>query len=208
MDLVTRSNAFTPDEARIINYCRQYLDVITVSDISTATGGALISGIEWGEQDNCCSTSKDHITHQPALAIFFWTYWQRLLRVIADSDGQLFGSLGTWLHSGKSLRRRWNAYFDYRYKLLYRYTNHQYLQYELFDTRFVAGCPTPWIPNDHCVPVTIQETSRDCWSLTVPPALPIHPARPIVTTTFEEYLRQLPIAEQHLFASVEVLADP
>jgi hypothetical protein len=131
MDFVTRSNAFTPDEARIINYCRQFLDVVTVSDISTATSDALISGIEWGEQDNCCSTSKDHITHQPAPTIFFWTYWQRLLCVIANSDGQLFGGLGTWLHPGNSLRRRWNAYFDYRYKLLYRHTNHQYLQYEL-----------------------------------------------------------------------------
>jgi hypothetical protein len=66
MDIVTRSDAFTPDEARIINYCRQHLGVVTVSDISNATGDTLIPGVEWGELEFCCSTSTDHTTHQPA----------------------------------------------------------------------------------------------------------------------------------------------
>jgi hypothetical protein len=61
MDLVTRSDAFTPDEARISNYCRQYL--------GTATGDTLIPGIEWGELDLCCSTSNDHTTSEGA---FLW----------------------------------------------------------------------------------------------------------------------------------------
>jgi hypothetical protein len=94
MDLVTRSCAFTADEARIINYCPQYLDVVTVSDITTATGDTLIPGIEWGELDNYCSTTKDHTTHQPAPATLFWTCCQRLLRVVANPAGKLYGSLG------------------------------------------------------------------------------------------------------------------
>jgi hypothetical protein len=191
MDIVTRSDAFTPDEACIINYCQLYLGVVTVSDISTATGDTLIPGIEWGDLDECCSHSTNHTTHQAAPAVFFWTYWQRLLRVIANQNGQLFGKLGNWLHPGGKLRRHWNAYFDYRYKLLYRYVNHTYLQYELFDTRFVTGCPTPWKPNNYCVPVTIYETSRDCWSLTVPPALPAHPPG---TPTHRNYLRRISTA--------------
>jgi hypothetical protein len=208
MDLVTRSDAFTPDEARIINYCRQYLGVVTLSDITNATGDQLIPGIEWGELDACCSTTTDHTTHQPAPAVFFWTYWQRLLRVVANSAGQLFGHLGTWLQPGGKLRRQWQSYFDYRYKFLYRYVDGQYFQYELFDTRFITGCPTPWKPNDYCVPVTIHETSRDCWSLTHPPSLPTHPERLPIATTFEEYLHQLPTQEQHLFASLDLLHDP
>jgi hypothetical protein len=96
------------------------------------------------------------------------------------------------LHPGGQLRRQWNSYFDYRYKFLYRYVNGQYYQYELFDTRFITGFPTPWKPNDFCVPVTIHETSRDCWSLTQPPALPTHPKRLPIATTFEEYLQRLP----------------
>jgi hypothetical protein len=208
MYLVTPSDSFTPDEARIINYCRQYLDVVTLSDITNATGDQLIPGMEWSELDECCSSTTDHTTHQPAPAVFFWTYWQQLLRVVANSDGHLFGHLGTWLHPGGELRRQWNSYFDYRYKFLYRYVNKQLYQYELFDTRFITGYPTPWKPNDFCVPVTIHETSRDCWSLTQPPALPTHPERLPIATTFEEYLQRLPTNEQHLFASLDLYSDP
>jgi hypothetical protein len=75
MDIVTRSDAFTPNEACIINYCRQHLGVITISDISNATGDTLIPGVEWGELELCCSTSTGHTTHQPAPALFYWTYW-------------------------------------------------------------------------------------------------------------------------------------
>jgi hypothetical protein len=83
------------------------------------------------------------------------------------------------------------------------------MQYELFDTRFITGCPTPWQPNNYCcVLVTIYETSRDCWSLKVPPALPIHPERLSIAHTFEEYLLQLPANEQHLFASIDLLCGP
>jgi hypothetical protein len=76
MDLVTRSDAFTPHEASIINYCHLFLGVVTLSDICTAIGNTLIPGIGWGELDQSTSQSTDHTTHQPAPAIFFWTYWQ------------------------------------------------------------------------------------------------------------------------------------
>jgi hypothetical protein len=208
MDLVTRSGAFTPEEERIINYCRLFLDVITLSDITNAVGDKLIQGIEWGELDNACSVTHNHTTHQPAPAVFFWTYWQRLLRVVANSEGKLFGKLGNWQQPGGHLGRRWNSYFDYRYKFLYRYENDRYLQYELFDTRFINGCVSPWTPNNYCVPVTAQETSHECWMLTAPPALPDHPERPIVSHTFTEYLTYVPAYEQHLFASIQLLVDP
>jgi hypothetical protein len=129
MDLVTRSDAFTPEEARIINYCRQYLGVVTLTDITNAIGDQLIPGIEWGELETCCSTTTDHTNHQPAHVVFFWAYWQRLLQVVTNSDGQLFGNLGTWLNPGGQLRRQWNSYVDYRYKFLYRYVNGEYYQY-------------------------------------------------------------------------------
>jgi hypothetical protein len=139
----------------------------------------------------------------------FWTYWQRLLRVVANSNGKLFGKLGDWQQPGGQLRRRWNAYFDYRYKFLYRYEQEQYIQDELFDTRFINGCASPWMPNESCVPVTTQETSHDCWTLIAPSgALPDHPEQPIVSHSFAEYLLHVPEYEQHLYASVELLLDP
>jgi hypothetical protein len=60
-----------------------HLNVVTVSDITTADGTRLIPGIEWGEIDLMPSHSNDHAPIQQVPAIFFWTYWQRLLRAIA-----------------------------------------------------------------------------------------------------------------------------
>jgi hypothetical protein len=100
--------------------------------------------VEWGELDLMPSRSTGHMNNQQAPAIFFWTYWQRLLRVISNQQGKLFGHLGNWLEPGGRLRRKWNAYFDPKYKFLYRLQNDTYQQYELFDTRFINRCITPW----------------------------------------------------------------
>jgi hypothetical protein len=71
MDLVTRSDAFTDKEAAILNHCRMYLNVTTLSDISTAKGDKLIPGIEWGELNLMPSRTTGHINHQQAPTIFF-----------------------------------------------------------------------------------------------------------------------------------------
>jgi hypothetical protein len=71
IDLVTRSEAFTEKEAAILNYCRIYLGVTTLSDISTAKGDMLIPGIEWGELDQICSSTTGHTTiNKPQLSSF------------------------------------------------------------------------------------------------------------------------------------------
>jgi hypothetical protein len=139
MDLVTRSEAFTDKEAAILNHCRMYLNVTMLSDISTAKGDMLIPGVEWGGLDLMPTRTRGHMNHQQAPGIFFWTYWQRLLGVISNQQGKLFGHLGNWLEPGGHLRRKWNAYFDPKYKFLYRLQNNTYQQYELFDTRFIYG---------------------------------------------------------------------
>jgi hypothetical protein len=97
MDLVTHSKAFTEKEAAILNHCRMYLDVTTVSDISIAKGDMFIPGVEWGGLDMMPSRTTEHTSHQQAPAIFLWTYWQRLLRAISNPQGKLFGQLGNWL---------------------------------------------------------------------------------------------------------------
>jgi hypothetical protein len=98
MDLVTRGDAFTEKEAEILNYCRVYLGVTTLSDISTAQGDMLVPGIEWWELDQMRSSTTGHTNHQQAPAIFFWTYWQRLLGVIATCKANASGNLAIGLN--------------------------------------------------------------------------------------------------------------
>ena len=42
MDYVLASGEFRPDEVKIINYCRLYLNVTTVSELFDATGKTII----------------------------------------------------------------------------------------------------------------------------------------------------------------------
>jgi hypothetical protein len=179
---------FPPEIQAILNYCRLSMNVVTISDISNAAGTHLIPGVEWGELEQFPSTLNHHLTHQPSPDVFYWIYWQRLLHIIAHPDGTLQTPLGPWLHDGSTLHRTWNAYFDVRYKLLYRQTPSGWTQYELFDTRFINGIPRDWQPSPTSVPVSIAQLSKDCWQLTHPPAILHHPSPVMIPETFHDYL--------------------
>jgi hypothetical protein len=154
------------------------------------------------------SHSNDHEPIQQAPAIFLWTYWQRLLRAIARPTGALYTPLGPWTLPGSELRRKWNAYFDLKYKFLYLHIGAKWNQYELFDTRFINRIPCTWQPTDSCVPVTVEQFSYDCWTLTQPPSIIHNPSRVNIVETFHEYLGQLPSSEQHLFADLQLFFSP
>jgi hypothetical protein len=208
MDIAIRSGAFDEKILHILNQCRLHLNVVTVSDISLADGTQLIPGIEWGKIDIMPSHSNDHVPIQQAPAIFFWTYWQRLLRAIARPDGTLYAPLGPWSFPGSELRRKWNAYFDLKYNFLYLHIASEWNQYELFNTKFMNGFPCTWQPTDSCVPVTAQQYSFDCWTLTQPPAILHSPSPVIITETFHEYIGHLPTSEHHLLADLQLLYSP
>jgi hypothetical protein len=70
MDLATRSKAFTDKEAAILNHCRMYLNVTTLSDISTAKGDMLIPVVEWGGLDLMPSRTTGHMNHQKSTRNF------------------------------------------------------------------------------------------------------------------------------------------
>jgi hypothetical protein len=165
-------------------------------------------GIEWGKNDIMPSHSNDHAPIQQSPAIFFWTYWQRLLRAIARPDGTLYAPLGPWSFPGSELRRTWNAYFDLKYKFLYLHIASEWNQYELFDTRFMNSIPCTWQPTNSCVPVTAQQYSFDCWTLTQPPAIVHSPSPVIIAKTFHEYIGHLSSNEHHLFADLQLLYSP
>jgi hypothetical protein len=111
MDLLVGADAYPDDVLRIINHCRLFLNVVTLSDITNAAGTHLIPGVDWGELDLFPSSSTHHAPRQASPAMFFWTYWQRLLRIIALPSGRLNTPLGPWLKPGSELRRTWNSYY-------------------------------------------------------------------------------------------------
>jgi hypothetical protein len=128
---------------RSLNYCRLSLDVTTVADITNAAGSSIITDLAWGESV-LPHRNRDHRAHQPPPALFFWTYWQKFLRLISDRRGRLHHPLGNWLVPGSKLRRAWNAYYDSLYHKIFRRQLEEYYQYDVFDTHGINGTKTLW----------------------------------------------------------------
>jgi hypothetical protein len=209
MDIAAiRSDAFDAPILRILNQCRLHLNAVNVSDITIADGTRLIPGIKWGEIDVMPSHSNDHEPIQQDPAIFFWTHWQQLLRAIVRPTGILYAPLGSWTLPGSELHQTWNAYFDLKYNFLHLHIGSEWNQYELFDTRFTNGIPCTWQPTDSCVPVTAEQFSYDCWTLTQPPSILHNPSLVTIVETFHEYIGQLPSSEHHPFADLQIFYSP
>jgi hypothetical protein len=131
-----------------------------------------------------------------------------ILHAIARPTGILYAPLGPWTFPGSELRRTWNTYFDVKYKFLYLHLGSDWYQYELFDTRFIYGIPCTWQPTDSCVPVTAEQFSYDCWTLTEPPSILHNPGCVNIAESFQEYIGQLSTSEHHLLADLQLFYSP
>ena len=64
MDHILERGDFSPTEIRRLNYCRLFLQAITVSDISTATGTKLAPGVRQGLLTLWSGVTRHHKTNQ------------------------------------------------------------------------------------------------------------------------------------------------
>jgi ribonuclease HI len=207
MDIARQSTQFAASEMRALNYCRLYLDVTTVADITTEPGTNIIDDLEWGEAV-FPHRNRHHRAHQTKPALFFWTYWQKFLRLISDRRGRLHTPLEKWLAPGSDLRREWTAYYDSKYHKIFRRNHDDYYQYDVFDTRCINGAKTIWEPSNSSVPIRLLETSQDCWELKVSAhSIVQHPAiHPF--TSFKAYILSLPNWEREILMHVKLHTTP
>ena len=106
MDIVLRSKQFSPCEIRRINYCRMYLGVETLADISNVLG----TSIDWcfwhGATNPLGSINTWHKVHQANPGTVSWKTWRRAYRLWATADGKLLERLGPW-YEGRRNRARY-----------------------------------------------------------------------------------------------------
>jgi hypothetical protein len=201
MDIARESNMFQEAKLSPLNYCRLYMGATTISDLTSPAGIHLAPDLSFSNT-TLPSTDRIHRAHQSRPHTLFWMYWLRFLRSIAYRRGKLKQPLGNWQHPGSRLRRTWHVYYDQQHHRVYHRSATGYIQYDVFDTCCISGIPVTWTPTDMSVPVALEETSKDCWSLTAPPS-PYHPPiRKSPPTTFKAYIRHLPQWEQHLFSNL------
>jgi len=108
MEMAMQSRLFTRQEMQIINYCRLFLHVTTVSELFNATGTQILPDMFNCHRPPWFNTTT-YITLQRRPSDYQIKYcWQRLLRQICTSTGTLAASmhLGPFLTSAYKLRLR------------------------------------------------------------------------------------------------------
>lgn len=139
MDCILHSEQFTAPEIRSLNYCRQYLQVVTLSDITKADGSHLDAYMMRGMLNRDSSQTKWHFFNQKRPPAGAWRLWKQANLLWSDGKGQLKQPLLHWLTSPKDQRRTWSHYQDSDYLLYARIPNHNTpAQYKVY---FPTGSP-------------------------------------------------------------------
>ena len=77
MDHILESNHYSPAEIRKLNYCRLYLNVVTVSDLTKPDGVTIDEAILSGLPSAQSSRLAKHGVHQERPSQPEWTLWRR-----------------------------------------------------------------------------------------------------------------------------------
>ena len=114
MDVILESNRFTAAQTRRINYCRLFLQAVTFSDITDATGMQLDASKLNGTPSAMSSTTTWLQVHQDRPSETEWKLWRRANKLWSSQDGVLCRPLGSWLHPRSQQRQQHFAYHKNR----------------------------------------------------------------------------------------------
>jgi hypothetical protein len=205
MDKACRSGLFTPAELKRLNYCRLYLNALTLSDVTDAKGNRFAPGILDGTRSVQQSSSKGPSAKQERPSEVTWALWRRLLHTFGTKT-QLFLPLGPWLSSGPELRRDWPTLFSPEFQKIYRRTGRQYdvcsqVRYCVYS--FTPDETQADVPDD-AIPTDASEVS-DGWRV-LPPSPTLYPEESIhFPATFQDYVDLLPDYDAMLIQRVDFL---
>ena len=93
MDIILASNQFSDTEIRQLNYCRLFLQAVTLSDITWANGRRLDPEMAQGEYGRYSSKSRWHHVTQEKPHCKLWKLWQRANRLWSNNQGELYQPL-------------------------------------------------------------------------------------------------------------------
>jgi hypothetical protein len=97
MDIVM-ATGFTDAQIRKVNYCRMYLGVLLVSDITTCNGDSINPDMYHGKEPQ--GTRTKHTVNQDCTSEKAWAQWRRFIHIqlvqleIKDASGSMAGEMG------------------------------------------------------------------------------------------------------------------
>jgi exonuclease III len=216
MDHILHSNHYSQAEIRKLNYCRLYLNAVTVSDLVKPDGETLDSAFIKGETSAQSSYLAHHGVHQEKPSQPEWKLWRRANLIWANIDGRLRQPLGAWLHPIQAHRRYHFAYQQgHRMWIREHGTLNEYKEYELLPSSSILhDCQTSTtmslIP-PYARPVEVHPTAEPGgWHHTHPGQMITPQPLPssALPDTFTEYVQTLEEWERELLQFVDLRLDP
>jgi hypothetical protein len=213
MDIVLESNQFTSTQVRRLNYCRMYLQAVTISDTSDATGQRLDRSNLFGRPNAQSSTTTWIQINQERPSEVEWRLWRKANLLWSNASGELCTQLGQWLVSRQQQRQQQFAYLHCNCRLYVRVRIDQY------QICLPTGSPGKYRIHPrvraydavkvmaHPVHVTVSAANPDFW---VDPQMhSILPPSPTDRfTTFEEFVDTLEPWEIDVLRMTTLLVEP
>jgi hypothetical protein len=209
MDAALSSNVLQRHELKYINYCRLYLQMLTISDMRNAEGNKLADGVRSGRRTNTQSYSILEEPNQVRPNNQVWGIWRRFLQSICNTKDKLLKPLGPWFNR-MSTQRRWHNYYCLTKNVLHRqsdtgkYTTHRRLRFRVFSLTPSAD------PTDEStdIPIPIDVNTITDGLLTSRYQQEAYTSRtePANKPSFQEYLLQQPEHKSSLFSHFDFLA--
>jgi hypothetical protein len=208
MDVVLASRFFKPQEIKFINYCRLYLQVLSLSGMYNAQGNALAVGIYDGYRSasQSCSVLLEPLQDQPSKVT--WSLWRRFLFLNTADGCWVCEPLGPW-YNGLSTRCRWPNYFAPSCDMLSRYVCKELVIYQRLGPNDFSERRTTYaiqhLPAD-AIPVDVTDIDVGWYMFdTVLPA-PLE-MNLVAFPTFAEYLQCQPEHESLLLQRFKLFAE-
>ena len=114
MDIVLSSKKFGPASIRRINYCRLYLNVTLLSDITRPDGSRLDKAAYDGNLTQLLSTNPGLSVNQPKPNNKAWQEWRKFLHLLVHRDVALHlkNPLTEWIVAPSQYTRRWKYLYS------------------------------------------------------------------------------------------------
>ena len=204
MDHIINSQRFSPAQLHLLNCCRKYLQVTTISDITLPDGIRLEPNFELGNHSPTSPKCRLHWFYQERPPDDAWKLWQRANCLWSDEHGNLTTPLGAWLFPPSQQRMKWPFYYDSVTDSLYAHDEgSNYRSYFVNPNRQTQTPINSFVLDSlpHTAsPVTVSQI-QDRWQHDQA-ILPILQQPPLQQPeSFDEYLSSLAHWEKELFRS-------
>lgn len=208
MTLIIESGRFTPSQVIFLNYCREFLQVTTIAELTTADGETLDRAMLLGTPDINSNTTRYHHFNQASPSKKVWNLWFKA-NMIWSNGITLRQSLGPWLIPQSQQRQQARAYFDHKNRVLYMHEDGElYCKHAVGDTViFEPETELVSLPS-HVLPTrTYSDNGRE-WDHPENVATLYREPKGPAPGTFIEFLAALPFWEASLFHSLQLEKDP